>query len=80
MLGTGGVIAASHRPSGPSIGGDRSLQFEVGRTLDEIEKEYVLETLKILNNDRKRAAQSLGISVRTLYNWLSESKRATAVL
>jgi DNA-binding NtrC family response regulator len=79
-LGTGGATTASSRLTAPSNAGDRSLQFEVGRTLDEIEKEYVLETLKVLNNDRKRAAQSLGISVRTLYNWLSESKRATAVL
>jgi DNA-binding NtrC family response regulator len=57
---------------------DGVLRVALGRTLDEVEKEYMTETLKSVNNDRKRAAQILGISLRTLYNRLAESKIANA--
>jgi DNA-binding NtrC family response regulator len=67
----------SARPT-PLQAADGALRFEIGRTLDEIENVYVMETLKSVNNDRKRAAQSLGISLRTLYNRLAESKSAQA--
>jgi len=50
------------------------VRFETGRTLEEIEKEYILATLKSVNNDRKRAAQILGVSLRTLYSRLAELK------
>jgi DNA-binding NtrC family response regulator len=56
--------------------GDGAMRFEVGRSLDEIESAYITETLKSVNNDRRRAAQLLGISVRTLYNRLGEAKAA----
>ena len=53
---------------------DGTVRFEVGRTLEEIKREYVAETLKSVNQDRHRAAQILGVSLRTLYNWLSENR------
>jgi DNA-binding NtrC family response regulator len=43
-------------------------RHEPGKTLDEIEMDYILYTLKAANNDRKKAAHMLGISLRTLYN------------
>jgi DNA-binding NtrC family response regulator len=49
---------------------------ETGRTLDEVEMEYILATLKATNNDRKKAAHMLGISLRTLYNRLSQAAGA----
>ncbi len=57
---------------------DGALRIPLGRTLDEVEREYMSETLKSVNNDRKRAAQILGISLRTLYNRLAETKSANA--
>jgi len=54
---------------------DGAVSFELGRKLEEVKKEYVSETLKSVNQDRGRAAQLLGISMRTLYNWLAESKQ-----
>jgi DNA-binding NtrC family response regulator len=50
------------------------LRFETGRSLEEIEREYISATLKSVNNDRKRAAQLLGVSLRTLYSRLAELK------
>ncbi|HSP66223.1 MAG TPA: sigma-54 dependent transcriptional regulator [Bryobacteraceae bacterium] len=44
---------------------------EGGKTLDEVEMEYIMYTLQVANNDRKKAAHMLGISVRTLYNRLA---------
>ncbi len=76
MLGNGANAQAQAPAS--SRREDGTLRLELGRTLDEIEKEYMTETLKSVNNDRKRAAQILGISLRTLYNRLAESKSANA--
>lgn len=56
-----------------------ALRIPLGRTLDQVEREYMTETLKSVNNDRKRAAQILGISLRTLYNRLAETKSANAL-
>ncbi|MBI5346443.1 MAG: sigma-54-dependent Fis family transcriptional regulator [Chlamydiae bacterium] len=39
-----------------------------GRTMSEIEKEVILDTLKQENNNRTKAAKVLGISLRTLRN------------
>jgi DNA-binding NtrC family response regulator len=48
------------------------VRFEPGRALAEIEREYVLATLRSVNNDRKRAAQLLGVSLRTLCSRIAE--------
>jgi two-component system, response regulator FlrC len=44
----------------------------VGRTLAEVERELILETLKHCLGNRTHAADILGISIRTLRNRLSE--------
>ena len=44
---------------------------EGGKTLDEVEMDYIMYTLQLAKNDRKKAAHMLGISVRTLYNRLA---------
>ena len=77
MQGNGSAPAAARPEDAPSHDG-AALRIELGRTLDEVEREYMTETLKSVNNDRKRAAQILGISLRTLYNRLAESKSAHA--
>jgi DNA-binding NtrC family response regulator len=69
----GGARTAQRQPSTQTEGG--ALQLELGRTLEEIETEYISETLKSVSNDRKRAAQLLGVSVRTLYNRRAEAKK-----
>lgn len=47
-----------------------AITFEVGTPLDQVEKEMVLKALSIANNNRKKAAQLLGISRRAIYNKL----------
>jgi DNA-binding NtrC family response regulator len=64
---TGAAKAAPEEP--PS--GD-SIHFRVGSSIREVEKAYILLTLKHANNNKLRAAEILGISVRTLHNRLAE--------
>lgn len=42
----------------------------VGRTLAEVERGFILETLRHCHGNRTRAANILGISIRTLRNKL----------
>lgn len=44
----------------------------VGRRMDEVEQELILETLGRCLGNRTRAAEILGISIRTLRNKLAE--------
>jgi two-component system, NtrC family, response regulator AtoC len=39
-------------------------------TLEDLEKRHILQTLKILGNNKTKTAKSLGISLRTLHNKL----------
>lgn len=48
--------------------------FSVGMTLSEVEKQLILQTLALTSQNRTKAAQVLGISIRTLRNKLNEYK------
>lgn len=52
--------------------GEEKTGLPVGITLQELERRFIIETLHSQNNDRKKAAEVLGISVRTLTNKLKE--------
>ena len=52
--------------AGPEAANDQS----VGITLDEAERILILKTLVALSNNKTRAAESLGISLKTLHNKL----------
>jgi two-component system, NtrC family, response regulator HydG len=43
-----------------------------GRTMEEIERYYILETLKLTGGNREEAAKILAIGERTLYRKLKE--------
>jgi DNA-binding NtrC family response regulator len=51
-----------------------SLNCQVGTSLKEVERRLILATLEHCENDKKRAAEILGISVKTLYNRINEYK------
>jgi DNA-binding NtrC family response regulator len=50
---------------------DASLQVRVGSSIAEIERRLIIATLDQLAGDKKRAAEVLGISLKTLYNRLN---------
>ncbi len=44
----------------------------VGKSLEEIERHYIAETLRLTNGNREEAAKLLGIGERTLYRKIKE--------
>ncbi len=48
----------------------------VGRTVGEVEKELIISTLGHVGGNRSKAAEILGISIRTLHNKLKEYEQA----
>jgi DNA-binding NtrC family response regulator len=48
------------------------LDLPMGYALEEVERRYILRTLEMLNNNKARTAQVLGISKKTLYRRLHE--------
>ncbi len=59
-------------------GGHSSVTLEAGRRLSEVESAYIRLTLKHTDNNRKRAAELLGISLRTLTLRIAEIAVADA--
>jgi len=62
------------RPAEP----DGALRVNVGTSISEVERELILATLEQLAGDKKRAAEVLGISLKTLYNRLAVYGAAAA--
>jgi len=48
------------------------IQVEVGTTVDEAERRLIVKTLESTNNNKTKAADILGISLKTLHNKLKE--------
>jgi transcriptional regulator with PAS, ATPase and Fis domain len=81
----GSIIEARHLP--PNFGssairatpGDGDgIRLEVGTTVEQAEKMLILKTLATTNNNKTRAAEILGISLKTLHNKLKEYGNAAA--
>ncbi len=69
---TFGIAAtAPAAPEGTQVNGN-SISMEAGHPLSELEKAYIQLTLKSTGNNKKRAAQILGISLRTLHSRVTE--------
>ena len=66
------LLAASDLPNDIRRAGRKGPHFEirVGESLDEVEREFIFKTLDFTNGNKVRAAQILGISLKTLYNRL----------
>ncbi len=74
-------VSAQHLPPGFGTRGVESsadasvantVKVEVGTTVDEAERLLIVKTLASTNNNKTRAAEILGISLKTLHNKLKE--------
>ncbi len=81
----GGVIETKHLPPDFGRSSARSsaqdpdaVHLGVGTTVREAEKLLILKTLESTNNNKTRAAEILGISLKTLHNKLKEYGSAEA--
>ncbi len=66
------MLGAEHYSSAAVGTPDDALRLRSGLSVAEAEKRLILETLRSTNNNRTRAAELLGISIRTLRNKLHE--------
>jgi DNA-binding NtrC family response regulator len=60
-----------NRLSTQLVGTRPSFEVRLGASLDELEREFILKTLDFTQGNKVRAAQVLGISLKTLYNRLA---------
>jgi DNA-binding NtrC family response regulator len=73
-----GIINRQHLPSdfghAPAVSsaGLGGLRFPIGTTVDDAEKELIVQTLAATSQNKTRAAELLGISLKTLHNKLKE--------
>jgi DNA-binding NtrC family response regulator len=61
-----------------SVSDDNTLRVSVGSEIAAVEKQLILATLDHFEGDKKKAAQTLGISLKTLYNRLSVYRAGSA--
>lgn len=74
-----GTIGRSHLPpefghvsATTAPGGLAGIRFPVGTTVDAVEQELIVQTLAATGQNKTRAAELLGISLKTLHNKLKE--------
>jgi DNA-binding NtrC family response regulator len=73
-----GASAPAPRAVVPPNGSDNVFQVAVGARMEEVEEAYLRLTLKYTNDNKTRAAEILGLSLRTLHNRISsQSKEKT---
>jgi DNA-binding NtrC family response regulator len=74
-----GAAATVEQPLVAQEGADNILQVPVGTRMSDVEDAYVRLTLKYTNNNKKRAAELLGVCLRTLHNKLQSRKARIAI-
>lgn len=75
----GNVIRLEDLPgqvSATSPGDDDFIRLTVGMPLAEVERRAILTTLGHFDGDKKKAAEVLGVSLKTLYNRLKKYKES----
>jgi DNA-binding NtrC family response regulator len=81
----GALIETKHLPPGfgqsavrPAAADPDAVRLGVGTTVEEAERLLILKTLEATSNNKTRAAEILGISLKTLHNKLKEYGSAQA--
>ena len=62
----------THAGQAPLTSDAGGVRFQIGTTVEEAEKGLILHTLEHTRNNKTRAAEILGISLKTLHNKLKE--------
>jgi len=70
------MIGGSPSPAGPEQTIETFRSILVGRTIADVERHLILDTLASCLGNRTHAARILGISIRTLRNKLNEYMQA----
>jgi DNA-binding NtrC family response regulator len=68
----GSAPAAAPPAAPPRPSEEDGVRFSIGTTVEEAEKGLILRTLEHTRNNKTRAAEILGISLKTLHNKLKE--------
>ncbi len=76
LIGRQHLPADFGRVQAMASSGLSSLRFPMGTTVEAAERELILQTLAATNNNKTRAAELLGISLKTLHNKLKEYESA----
>jgi len=66
------VSVAASAAQTPAPDDHDMVRFQIGTTVEEAEKRLILRTLEHTRNNKTRAAEILGISLKTLHNKLKE--------
>jgi DNA-binding NtrC family response regulator len=66
----GDAATVPPRPMGAAA--TASLVLPIGASMADAQRQLMLATLRHCNYQRERTAALLGISLKTLYNWLKE--------
>ncbi len=86
VLGGEGLLEARHLPPGfgkssgkpvEAVVPENAVHIEIGSTIDHAERLLILKTLESHGNNKTRAAETLGISLKTLHNKLKEYGSST---
>jgi len=59
-------------PAGGRIGPDGCIRFPLGSSIADVEREMILATIQHFGGSKRRAADALGLSRKTVYNKLAE--------
>ena len=78
LISNGSELMPEHLFLDPADNDDASqsaISIQAGMTVREMEKKLITKTLQDVDDNRTRAAELLGISIRTLRNKLKEYKQ-----
>lgn len=82
ILAENSIVQAAHiaieKTEDSTDSADESVGF-AGMTLSQVEQKLILQTLQMTEQNRTRAAEILGISIRTLRNKINEYRQAGLV-
>ncbi len=68
----GNAAPSPSAPPAPAASDEGVIRLHIGTTVEEAEKGLILRTLEHTRNNKTRAAEILGISLKTLHNKLKE--------